>query len=372
MLWIVLVVLYLSPNAFAGQMESVIKGNVGALYGRFRLETGHPVTDGHIFAIDEKGNVIAHSTTQGGVGPDSGRWQLLSLPADQKITVIGFLTKLMPAIAVEVVKIKPGYHEFNRLTLVIRSKEVELNSSLGASQLGWWVLITKFFGHHVKTLDDKRGRDLANHLLSLASSLGDDRLGRQPKEKEIFFDNFNDSVIDLTLWRSNGKTGGLVTEHDGVMDVRVYNGNDIQYLTIPNLFVDADRLTLELRVQVRRIAPDKNNGFWFGDEDGNVGFDCVFSQKWQRFTTPIGAVGSQFGTPPISVGGGSSAQWHLVKVVKEGTTYTITINNLFVGSSDAIQPRNLHFSGGHRWMSNYGYEGGELHFDYVKVTAEIF
>jgi hypothetical protein len=58
-----------------------------------------------------------------------------------------------------------------------------------------------------------------------------------------------------------------------------------------------------------------------------------------------------------------------VKIVKNGATYSIWLDDRFVGSSNAIQPASLHFSGGGRWMSNYGSEPGEHHFDYIKITA---
>lgn len=186
----------------------------------------------------------------------------------------------------------------------------------------------------------------------------------------VFFDDFTDGVIDPAVWRSNGRTGGSVTEHNGVMDVDVYDGNDIQYQTIQNLLTPADRLIFETRVQARFVAPDKNAGFFLGNADGSEGIDISFSEKWQRVTSPFGARGSQFGTDPIQVGGGDNADWHVVRIVKEADLYTVTIDDLLVGSGVHVQPTSWHFNGGRHWMSSYGYEAADLYFDYVRVTAE--
>ena len=187
----------------------------------------------------------------------------------------------------------------------------------------------------------------------------------------VFQDDFNDSVIDPAKWVSNGRTGGSVVEADGVLKVSVYDDNDIQYRTLPDLLVDADRLTIQFKVQARYVASDKNAGFWLGDSLGDIGFICNFSEKWQRFTTPIGSLGSKYGTPPVSVGGGDSAMWHQVLIFKEGSTYSIYLDNRLVGENDAIQPDSLYLSMGYRWLANYSGEGAELYYDDLVVTADI-
>ena len=63
------------------------------------------------------------------------------------------------------------------------------------------------------------------------------------------------------------------------------------------------------------MQSDKNAGFWWGDVAGNVGFQMDFSEKWQRFTTPMGALGPQFDTPAVSVGSGSP--FHEIRIPAE-------------------------------------------------------
>ncbi len=83
-----------------------------AYSGRLRVDTGHPVANGYVFAIDSKGNVLAYSRTDPTPGPDSGRWQIVSLPISEKITFIGFHPKYKNNLAVAEVITKEGYHKF--------------------------------------------------------------------------------------------------------------------------------------------------------------------------------------------------------------------------------------------------------------------
>lgn len=82
-----------------------------ALHGRLRDgNTGLPVAEGHVFVLDSSHErILGHSRTKGGLGPDSGFWQVTGLPASGDVWLVAFHPKFTRDLGVTRVKLDATY-----------------------------------------------------------------------------------------------------------------------------------------------------------------------------------------------------------------------------------------------------------------------
>lgn len=138
----------------------------GTLYGRLRFNTSSIVSGGHVFALDENGKILSHYITVPGMGKYSGWWKLNKLPIGQKVYLVGFLEKTLPAMAFAYVEVKPGYHQFNGWHVNLSGNGVGLAKDSKGSFLGLFTVLTRYISIVNNAIQSDKRKVLARYLLS--------------------------------------------------------------------------------------------------------------------------------------------------------------------------------------------------------------
>lgn len=84
-------------------------------------EARMPFSDAHIFALDQNLEILVHTKTLSERGPESGRFQLLDLPPNIKVIIVGFHESQKTNIAIKEINTQPGYHDLKSIYTVAGS-----------------------------------------------------------------------------------------------------------------------------------------------------------------------------------------------------------------------------------------------------------
>ncbi|MBN1558617.1 T9SS type A sorting domain-containing protein [candidate division KSB1 bacterium] len=199
-------------------------------------------------------------------------------------------------------------------------------------------------------------------------------------------DDFDDGVIDGSLWKQEAGSGTLV-EADGALQLNYNTGSSPhqQIRTSANLM--ATYIDMTVRIKPIWIAGNKNIGFWLGDTNTGAvtGYTIYFHNtnshslqvaKWFEYTGSNHPVQPLDSTPKMWDTEAELLSYHDVRIIKNGHTYTFYVDGEQIAqdSDPTNQPTSLYWSPGRSWMEVRDGEYGEVwvqNMSYCGATAPI-
>jgi len=193
----------------------------------------------------------------------------------------------------------------------------------------------------------------------------------------VFEDNFDDGVIDNSLWIHNGWTGGVLQESNGTLYFESGTCNDQQVRSSVN-FATYDEFTITFDIKPDWVSGDKNVGFWLGNlvegmlgETEHNGYVWQFHGKTQGFNIvyvhPGGAQDLLHDTydPPKWTPG----QWISIKIERTLSSVKFYFNGELVGVDDihASDLTDLYWITKRPWKDDQCNEGARIHIDNFQV-----
>ena len=210
---------------------------------------------------------------------------------------------------------------------------------------------------------------------------GTNILPRETKNvsREIIFDDFEDGVIDSSIWVGSGWSGGTLTESGGDLYFETGSSNDKQVRTAVNIGA-YDDFTLTFDIKLDYVSADKNVGFWLGNlaegymeaGSGHRGYYFQFHGRTSGMNIGVSyddagaSLHDKYSPPTWSAGA-----WHAIKVERVSGTVNFYFDDTLIGSDSAYASlmTELYWLNGRTWKDPRSGEAANIHVDNFRVVA---
>ncbi|MBI2581455.1 VCBS repeat-containing protein [Candidatus Woesearchaeota archaeon] len=199
------------------------------------------------------------------------------------------------------------------------------------------------------------------------------------KPSSGIFDNFDDGIINDSIWVQNGWNSGTLTESEGTLYFSTGSSGDRQIRTKTNLGAYGE-FNIKFKIKIGYVSPDKNSGFWLGNlaegepgaGSGHRGYYWQFHGATKGFN--IGAMHDDGGKgihgkydPPNWEPG----KWHDIIIERANGTVNFYFDGNLVGSDTKYAPllSELYWNTGRTWRDPRSGESAQLYIDDFEVTA---